>query len=138
MRVTIRRSEEQRSVKRGWFKYDTYTVYNVWPEIELSEEERAVIQQRKLWEMTVFVHKIDHSHDAPSTSAAQAMVNSIDSLEMSVDHLVNNPQKYVFTHYYDIVQANNFAQRLEREILPRLKKLITSTTETPRDKTFEL
>jgi len=82
--------------------------------IELSPEERAILEKRDLWN-SVLVDK---------TTAYEVC---------STDHLNGTPQRF-----NSAGGAKHYEEKLRTQILPRLKSLIEDNASVPTNKTFEL
>jgi hypothetical protein len=142
MRVSITHRQETLTAKpRGLFdRFKTLkstTYYNVDTTIDLSEEERAILDKYDLWDKVLFNLKLPEQPDNPSASEAERLVASITHSDFTIEEVLD--EKPFTRWFYSPIEAENFAHRMETEILPNLKKYITqSHSATRQGRTFEL
>ncbi len=104
--------------------------------IGLSEEERAILTEHKLWDEVLFKIDLGSGWQAGLSSKDHQYIGHIKALNYSIKDLFKyDPFQIV---HYDPSSATNFANELQTEILPRLKGFITHASEPPKSRSFEL
>ena len=142
MRVKIDQREETftKTKERGFFNSfkepGTYPVYIVSVQVDLSEEERAILTQRKLWPKVLYTHEFAAEHFQVMNSEAMRLLGDIASIPITIESFFEHPTHD--TVCYDPVEAKDFAHSMQHEILPRLKSYIQASAEIGSTKTFEL
>jgi hypothetical protein len=118
--------------------------------LEVSEEEKAIIKLNRLDEIVLDETRIDIS-DRQRRELAEA-VNDIHRkiieeshakqgrffiIEHKLGDFLANPHRRAF--YNGVAEANDYAIKLKTEILPRIKEIIATNSQTgPTSETFEL
>ena len=129
MRVEIEVREEEREVggqvKRWWKSTKMYRAHVIYLKIELTNEERAIIEHRNLGDIPVYSEKISlgsvsdvlaaYEHDHPGT---------VD-YTITVNELLENYQ----ISCGDATFARIWLDKLENKVLPAFKALLSYTAE---------
>jgi hypothetical protein len=145
MRVSTDITPETRSsVAGGWFSSrPPVTEYFVNVKIELTQEERAVLDQCALWDhglhKTTFRWSDDYLEKHPKFNED----NNSPVTHTIRDYVVGfKPHGFFRWKFFTPAEAAAFQLKVENEILPLLKKVIqenTQISELPTSKrTFEL
>lgn len=118
MKVQIKHSEE----KTGIFKKRTF--YKVTLEVQLTEEEKAVIKARNLAKDIIFERvapaTLDHDPDLPFNLTFKTLVNGVDEYTLNTPH-----------------EAKEYDDLL-KEKLKLAKAYLGENTEKGEDSSFEL
>jgi hypothetical protein len=142
MRIKIEHRKEAVTAKpRGLldrFKtLPTTTYWYVDTTIELSQEERAILNTYNLWDRVLFNEKLAPPPYNPKASEAEQLIANVSDVDFTIaDVFAKQPFERWF---YSPNEAENFAHRMETEILPHLKRyIVQSDTSAKQNKTFEL
>ena len=117
-----------------------YTIWTVWAEVVLSEEEQTILSVGNLWENVVYVRRMPQVHFDLMSREEREQIGHIRNIEVTVDEVLNNPTGYAYTVFYDADSAELFADELQKKILPAIKALIlrSSKGNKPQIRSFEL
>jgi hypothetical protein len=121
----------------GLFSEAKYTYRPGWQvcvTVELSQEERAILSARQLWDVTLYMHDIDQSD---YSAESLRMYGDVKQLPVSIKEFVEG-KPYFAEMCRDPVAAKALEHRLETELLPRLKSFIDGSAAPSPKKTFEL
>jgi hypothetical protein len=142
MRVKIEQLEKTftKAKERGFFNSfkepETYPVWVVSVQVDLSEEERAILTQRKLWPKVLYTHEFSAEHFQVMSSEEMRLLGDVTSVPITIENFFERPTHDIVC--YDPVEAKNFAHKMQHEILPRLKSFIQASAEIGSTTTFEL
>ena len=141
MRATIEIREQQtpKAIPRGFFaqfkKQEYYTIWVVDSTIDLTEEERAVLTQSKLWDKVLYMKQLEPSHFADMDPVTWKHIGDIRERPRTIKNIfARRPWKEAFD---DPVGAKSFAHKMETEYLPLLKSYIVASTSLGGKKTVE-
>ena len=142
MRVKIDQHEKTftKNKERGFFNSfkapETFPVWIVSVEADLSEEERAILTQRNLWPKVLYTHEFAAEHFQVMNSEEMRLLGDVTSIPVTIENFFERPTHD--TVCYDPVEAKEFAHRMQHEILPRLKSFTQASAEIGSTTTFEL
>jgi hypothetical protein len=143
MRVTIEIKEKQDEVPREPSFFNLFkgpnivTYWNVETSIELTEEERAILNARKLWDLKLYDHQLSDEFFSSMTPRERRLLGTtVRTASVTIkDLFAEQPH---LTCCYSRPEAQAVARNMETEYLPRLKTLILTSADETKPKTFEL
>lgn len=116
---------------------ETFTVWRVSTRIELSEEERAIISGRKLWDTVLYTRTFSAGHFKNMDYSARRLgIDDVKSAPVTIKDIFERTLYEV--DCYDPVEAQACTHELKTKILPRLKSIISSVAASPSSESFEL
>lgn len=116
---------------------ETYTVWRVSTHIELSEEERAIMSARKLWDTVLYMRTFSAGHLKNMDYSARILgIGDVKSAPVTIEFIFEHTPYEV--DCYDPVEAQACVHELKTKILPRLKSIISSVAASPSPESFEL
>jgi len=112
------------------------TLYYVDTAIDLSQEERAILTKYKLWPQVLFKLKYEREDIESIPDHVREVMGDTTETGVTIEEVFT---KMPYSrHFYNRIPAGNFAHRMQNEILPALKTLITDTAAPLENRTFEL
>jgi hypothetical protein len=138
MKATIDTVEQEtHSGKDGIFKKKPrYIIWSVIAKIQLSEEEKAIVNSRRLGETVIYVQKFEPEHFSNMDPEMTKYLGHVREVGVTINDATGKDDWT--TIFYNPISAKNFAQELETEILPNIKALINAVKEPTKTRTIEL
>ncbi|MBR1146695.1 hypothetical protein [Bradyrhizobium sp. AUGA SZCCT0431] len=119
MRAEIEVKEVTQTVKTGFFSKETQTIYSVYPHLTFTNEEKAALSKSQLWE------RVAHVHHAQLTPREMELAGGDNTISYTITHFA---QPNFAVTFLDAREANDFAELLEKKILPTIKSYVSATT----------
>ena len=105
-------------------------------ELLLSEEEKAILNQRQLWDTVLYTYSPGIRDVLGDAELWDRYYRSGKKLSYSIGEVVNS-HPFTLT-FLDPISAKDFANELESKILPTLKSYLVSASELSKPRTIEL
>ncbi len=130
------RNEMQRGLAKVFKTPAKITFYQVTLNLDLSEEERAILTEYDLWDVVVYTDTLTFMPDELRANPG------LESVQGDVQCRIKNlaSDKGYHKAFSTPLEATNFVNKLRQEILPNLKKYIDRSRESGPGSvaTFEL
>jgi hypothetical protein len=139
MRVSIEVKEisyeeaRRASVFNFLSKSKTIRAWRIATRVDLTEEERAVLIERNLWDKKLYDMNFSPDH---FTNRDRLAMGNIKSAPITIADVFETETHDRYA--YDPVEAKQVAQEMRTVVLPRLKAIIKAGTDIPSSTTFEL
>jgi hypothetical protein len=136
MRLDVTITEMNRDVpgSGGWFRSkEMRKEWDVETRLELSQEERAIVQTRGLWRRTFYLR--DFSYEDKERFASESGYDvAEDRMDVYLEELVNGMQGRnricgPCATFYSPTEAKAYEKHLAEKVLPQIKALIEGSAE---------
>lgn len=135
LEVTVEEGTQELAGTKGWFRAaQTRPTWDVILKLHLTEEERAIINKRNLWETDFHFRQFPSEHFEAMSDTERSLIGHVADQSADLQWFVNGIKGktrivYPTVTCYTPQAAKQFEDRFVNKILPQIKALIAENAE---------